>query len=335
MWIESRPIEPNLAPADCEALFQCRVFGPGRVDYLKNRFDAGLRPLPTFWQGYAPPTVERGEDVIEGPFDAGLIVLRQIPGRRFSLESGGMIAAAMRNTLMSRCGDAPPEWISGHAADGSPSTRLRPAYLPLGFVGREHADGHLLGVAIAIPRGFAEDEIDLLYDLLARHDGDNPHDIEAGIPYLSLAVCTPALKRSVGKLELVIDETSERNPKRNLRPSAWTGPAYRWATVTPVLLPRFPRRDLTPEEVIATACANAGFPTPVAVRADFAPYIQGVPHSRSFRIHPRNGRPLKPWLHAEIQFEQAVRGPVLLGAGRYAGLGVFRPLAGEEKLCAS
>jgi CRISPR-associated protein Csb2 len=31
-------------------------------------------------------------------------------------------------------------------------------------------------------------------------------------------------------------------------------------------------------------------------------------------------------VHATLTFEQPVEGPVLLGAGRYFGLGLFRPL---------
>ncbi|MFO0825916.1 MAG: hypothetical protein U0792_22825 [Gemmataceae bacterium] len=39
-----------------------------------------------------------------------------------------------------------------------------------------------------------------------------------------------------------------------------------WTTVTPVMLPQFPRRDLTPENVIAKACVDAGYPEPLSVR---------------------------------------------------------------------
>ncbi|MFO0825915.1 MAG: type I-U CRISPR-associated protein Csb2 [Gemmataceae bacterium] len=151
-----------------------------------------LRPQPSMWQGYAPPRKHPEVGVHEDvPFDAALFVFRELPGnRRYALESCGIVAEAIRKELLDRHGPNPPEWLSGHAPDGSPSKQLRPAYLPLGFVGHEYADGHLLGVAIAVPRKFEQEQTELLLRLLGTHDGKNPHDIETGVPFLSLTVKT-------------------------------------------------------------------------------------------------------------------------------------------------
>lgn len=330
VWVTDESPDSNLLPDDDRAAFQLRMFSSGRLEYLKNRFDAGLRPQPSLWQGYALRESGDNENVLDGPFDPGLIVMRQIDGRKFPLESCGMIADAIRLTLLSRHGDNPPEWLSGHAKDGSPSTVRRPAYLPLGFVGREHADGHLLGVAIAVPRSFPEDQMDLLYKLLGQHDGKE--DIDQGVPFLSLVIHNPVLNGSIGTLEVVVDETSNRNPKHNLRPSTWCAPASRWMTVTPLVMPLVPRRALTPEAVVVRACTDAGYPEPLAVRVTLAPLISGVPHAKSFffPFNPRSRRPRRPIAHAEIEFSERIRGPVIIGAGRYAGFGVCRPLF-EEK----
>lgn len=43
-----------------------------------------------------------------------------------------------------------------------------------------------------------------------------------------------------------------------------------------------------------------------------------------------NGKPPRPFTHAVVQFGVPVRGPVLIGAGRYAGFGVCRPLQEQE-----
>ena len=125
----------------------------------------------------------------------------------------------------------------------------RPAYLPLGFVDHPHADGHLLGVAIAVPGAFSEDQIQHLYRLLGQHDGMD--DIEPGIPFLSLNIQHPELKRSIAILELVLDDTNERNPRTSLKPSTWCAPSACWVTATPVVMPRIPRRALTAEDVIS------------------------------------------------------------------------------------
>lgn len=288
-----------------------------------------LRPQPGRWQGYAPPAPEPDAQVTDGPFDAGLFVLRELPGnRRYALESCGIVAEAVRVELMRRHGPGAPEWLSGHAADGSPSKQPRPAYLPLGFVGHEHADGHLLGVAVAVPANFDPGAIKLLFELLGRHDGSNPHEIEERVPYVSAVVRNPHMSDAeIGRLELEMDERPEGRRPVTLKALTWTAPARVWTTVTPLMLPQFPKAGKLPaEDVVAQACADAGYPVPVGVRVSLAPLMLGVPHSRSFHVRPRrDGRPPRPLMHAEIEFPAPVRGPVLIGAGRCAGYGVCRP----------
>jgi CRISPR-associated protein Csb2 len=275
--------------------------------------------------------------VKDGPFDAGLFALRQIGGRTFALESCGIVAEAIRQELIRRRDRDPrnaPEWLSGHAADGSPSKQPRPAFLPLGFVGSEHADGHLLGVAVAVPRDFEHTEE--LFRLLGAHDGKNAHEVEAGVPFLSVAVKNPHLQdengkdREIGTLELELDERPEGRRQTTLKSFTWTRPARVWRTVTPVMLPQFPRRGLDAEEVVAKACADAGYPVPVAVRVSLAPLVRGSAHSRAFHVKPRNGRPPRPLTHAAVEFPVPVRGPVLIGAGRYSGYGLCRPCQEDE-----
>jgi CRISPR-associated protein Csb2 len=331
VWVEDDPPSPNLIPDNTHASHHLRVFSGGRLAYLKNRYDAGLRPQPSGWQGYSSSKSAPGETALEGPLDPGMFVLRELPGnRRYGLESCGLIAEAIRLELMRRFGAHAPEWISGHAADGTPSRLIRPAYLPLGYVGHQHADGHLLGVAIVMPREFEHSQ--KLFQLLGKHPGVNEHEIEPGAPYLSLKICNPHLdNREIGRLELELDDRPEGRRPQTLKSFTWTRPSQVWSTVTPVVLPQFPRRGLSAEEVIAKACVTAGYPDPIAIRVSFAPLLQGVPHSRAFHVKPRQARPPRPLRHARIEFPVAIRGPVLIGAGRYAGYGACRPMSqGEE-----
>lgn len=321
VWVADAAPAPTLLPATARVTHQLRVFGSGRTNYLRQRYTLGLRPQPSGWQGYAPPRPSVGADVHPSPFEPGVFVLRQVGGRRWGLESCGIVADAVRKELMKRWGPNPPEWVSGHAADGSVSKQPRPAYLPLGFVGHEHADGHLLGVGLAVPNDFAH--TDELMHLLAEHS-DAQYE---GLPYLSLTVQNPHLDgRDVGPLELELDERSERSRQHALQPRNWTEPCDVWATVTPVMLPQFPRRGTSTDEVIARACVDCGHPAPTAVRTSYAPLVRGVPHSRAFHVKPRQGRPPRPLIHAELTFDVPVSGPVLIGAGRYAGYGFCRPV---------
>jgi CRISPR-associated protein Csb2 len=330
VWIEDQPPAPTLIPNDNRATHYLRMFAGGRLANLKNRYDASLRPQPLLWQGYVTSGQEPTETIFDGPFDPAIFVLRELPGnRRYALESCGIIADAIRTELMRRHGPNAPEWISGHAADGSPSKQARPAFLPLGFVDRDYADGRLLGVAAIVPRDFEHTE--RLFELLGSHQGSKDHDIEPGVPFLSLTIRNPHLEnREIGQLHLELDERPEGRRQFTLKSFTWTYPHRIWKTVTPVMLPQFPRRGLTTEEVVAKACVDAGYPNPSAVRVSFAPFLRGVPHSRAFHVKPRQARPPRPLTHAAIEFPVSVRGPVLIGAGRYSGYGACRPMLSEN-----
>lgn len=335
MWVEDAEVDCNLVPNGKGSTQRLRVFGNGRLAYLMNRYQAELRPQPGLWQSYGSP-VEDLDDSSELPFDPGMIILRQVGGRRFPLESSGMIADALRATLMARHGGQSPNWLSGHSGDGSQSTSDRPAIVPLAFVDHKHADGHLLGIAIALPSNFSPEYSQKLFELLLQEDPlkdrdlDESLQIELGIRNFLLPSDDKQNGKLIGTMRLELDERRDRQREFNLRMETWTNESTHWATVTPVMLPRFPRRSLLAEEVVAQAIVEAGYPMPVEVETGFAPFMSGVPHSKSFIMKPRPGRPPRPLVHARFRFDVPVRGPVLVGAGRYTGFGACRPLAGEE-----
>ena len=323
MWIDNTEHKPTLVPCDARAICRLRVFISDRLERLQKDYEAGQRPKAVKWAGYSLPLLEQttvnSQDKPD-PFDPGIFVLRHICGRNFGLQSCGLIAEAIRLELMRRNGPNAPEWISGHAPDGSVSKQPRPAYLPLGFVDSEFADGHLLGVAIVIPTDF--EHVGRLHELLIQHDNPAQH----GVPRLELLIMNPQVHdRIVGELVLELDERPEGKKPFNLKSWTWIHEAHVWRTVTPVVLPRFPRRQTSVEDVVVQACLESGYPEPETIRVNHAPFLQGVPHARSFHVKPRHGRPPRPLIHVELAFPVPVRGPVLIGAGRYAGYGAFRP----------
>ena len=137
--------------------------------------------------------------------------------------------------------------------------------------------------------------------------------------------------------------------RRTLTRGYWCRPAYRWLTVTPIALDRFPgqlrtggqhareRAEVEAEASIARACDLAGFPADprVTIRLDApltgpaAPRAAGkagrVAGQRQFPgYRTGNGKP-RVCVHAEIEFSERVSGPVLIGAGRYFGYGLCLP----------
>jgi CRISPR-associated protein Csb2 len=117
----------------------------------------------------------------------------------------------------------------------------------------------------------------------------------------------------------------------NLRPKTWAGPSTRWASVTPVLLDRFPKRKCGAEAIIARSCQDVGLPPPAAVGVGgHSPFYGGEPCAKFVTLR-RAGDRHRLAAHVTLTFDRPVEGPALLGAGRYFGLGLLRPLRRTEK----
>jgi CRISPR-associated protein Csb2 len=79
--------------------------------------------------------------------------------------------------------------------------------------------------------------------------------------------------------------------------------------------------------MIRSACERIGLPRPAGVTATPSPLFTGVPHAgRMPKLMRKNGGGAVQHTHAVIVFDQPVLGPVLLGAGRYRGYGLCRPM---------
>jgi CRISPR-associated protein Csb2 len=316
-WVEPNTPEPDLVPVgERAAQFRLRVSGSGRLSNLESRYKAGLRPTSAPWVGYERPQREYIETPIPHTcFSSNLIVLRRTEGRPLGLESTIQVTRALRDTVMSLCRQQPPpEWITGHKADGGPSEQDHLAFMPLPYVGSEHADGHLLGLAMAVPRGVPSDEQARCWQ---------------GLLFDEVGMSKP-IELRMGKLGLWRMEIDDREDREvALRPEVWVTASRRWATVTPISIdrhPKGPRKWKDVEESIARACVRTGLPEPVDVALMPASMFIGAPTARNFPMLARGlGRDPVQHTHAAITFPVAVVGPILLGAGRYRGYGVCRP----------
>lgn len=352
MWVEYEPPEPNLIPVPGVATHRLRVFGAGRLAYLETRLNrdkaiayadldelvrnakgkektmlqeritaefpkgkpSSLRPEPGLWQGYAPPAQAVEPEPSGGVFDHRLVVLA-LSGKQFPLPSTLKLTEALRGALLKGCPQPIPEWVSGHGTDGKASSQPHLAFLPLPFVGSQHADGRLMGVALALPRALQPAEAAQVLEPWLRDQNGQPN----------------LLKLFNGKwLECSAElETREQAPY-NLRMETWTRPAKRWASVTPVVLDRHfdgPNKWELAAESVKAACERAGFPRPLEVLLHPVSLIEGVPKGNEFPWMTRKkdgGR--MHHAHAVIVFGEVVRGPVLVGAGRFRGYGLCRPL---------
>jgi CRISPR-associated protein Csb2 len=313
MWVEDAPPPPNLSPVDGSARYRLRVPGPGRLSSLETRFAANLRPSPALWYAYdAPRTNAVKPSIPRSVFGDNLVILRRVGGRTLGLEATLRLGETLRKTVMSCCPVQPlPEWIGGHKPDGARAERPHVAVLPLPDIGHEHADGHLLGMALAIPREISAEE-------RARCLGP--------ICFGSLGepVERKLVMGNLGEWIVQLDEREDR--PLALKPETWTGSADHWATVTPIVLDRHPKADGDAEAIIGTACERIGLPRPQEIAILPVSKFEGVPHSRAFPALPAKfGKSRRFHTHAVLKFGTKVLGPVLLCAGRYRGYGLCRP----------
>jgi CRISPR-associated protein Csb2 len=205
--------------------------------------------------------------------------------------------------------------VSGHLTDGRPSQQPHIAFLPLAHVGHEHADGHLLGVALALPRSIAASQIGHRLNAVAGYTTEGRH--------------TPFRIYSGSRFEWTVELELRDFPPVALQSAIWTRASARWATVTPVVFDRhLKRKDIEQAPtVVADACERIGLPRPTQVALAPVSLHVGVPHSRDFPPMVRksdNGRMYHT--HAVLTFAEPVVGPVLIGAGRYLGYGLCRPV---------
>lgn len=307
-------------------------------DRLVIKFPLGRptsqRPVFSISRGYRPVPSD-AKAAFPSPFDPNFIVLRETDEspQSFGLESTLLITQALRGLIQKQCGIQPiPDWVSGHDGPNGPKLtngRSHMALVPLPFVqpwrpnAKQYADGHIMGLAVVLPRDVQPRDRAKAFGSIFFDETTN----EPRVRKLTLG--------RAGEF-WAVRETSF-SPKYNLRVDTWTRPAQRWVSVTPIVLDRMPKEDRLNRpawnqevaDIIAASCKNQHLPEPVAIRVEKTPLVVG-----SLRAMPgQGGFPLLRsgtfQVHAEIEFPEAVQGPVLLGAGRFRGYGLCRPITSE------
>jgi CRISPR-associated protein Csb2 len=328
---------PTLVPSSQGP--RLRTPRPGQLATLEANFalhrETEPRVMPAQFQPYAPPSAPPPPVLATSCFSSEWLVFRRTDGPALPITAGPLVARTFRRALMSQFGDCPiPELLSGHRDDGSPSATDHLALLPLPFVGHRHADGNLLGLALVLPRSIDADARRILFAAVARweqsarHTPQNADLADGEVPLLPLHL-GPA-----GVLHL---ERVEGTPKlTNLRPETWCHPTTHWLSVTPIALDRNPgdlhsrdpqklaRAHAEARETLTRACLRVGLPAPAAIEILPAAPWAGSAKTRQYGTFTA-GQTARVLTHARLVFDAPVEGPVILGAGRYAGLGLFRP----------
>ncbi len=325
---------PTWRPADGgEQTF--RGVESGQLAALERAFERHRevepRVMPSVSHSYSRRSAAPPEDVPASTFSNDWLVLRRVGGPTLPITSTAGVARAVRRTLLSHADEPVAEVLSGHAADGRASLQPHLAIVPLPFVGHEHASGAILGVALLLPRAASADDRSAVYRAISRWEQKYRQEDED----------TPSVQLNLASAgELHLERVEWGSVQASLRPGTWCGPARVWYSVTPVALDRNPgdlrsrnasRLKAATEEAVESvsrACERIALPEPRYVEIlPSAPWA-GAAKARNYPPYPAAlERTQRVLTHVRIEFDRPVSGPVLLGAGRDVGLGLFRPQA--------
>ncbi|WP_067625303.1 type I-G CRISPR-associated protein Csb2 [Alicyclobacillus acidiphilus] len=329
-----------------------RTVYPGRLDELVRAFEAGRRPRAGVWVSTQPPVRSHSQVSV---FSPEWLLLEAVEGedpheKLPDIRAAALAAKAIRDRIvegyrLSRADVPAPAVVSGKMPNGRPAVEPHLSIVPLAFVGFPYADGHLLGFGLVPPRGsrlFNEAGWRGALRSITEWDERSQRHVmvvplgsgETNTLTMKLAFTLEPSKKSLDSALYVYDKGK---------------PARTFATVTPMVLDRYVNERGTAQveaivRQIVQACRHIGLPEPemVSTRDGVRPAVIVDKHS-SFEGAPSvtMGGKQPHWMrwrlpdylsgrmltHAVIRFPEPVAGPVILGAGRYLGLGLCRPVA--------
>jgi CRISPR-associated protein Csb2 len=328
-----RDLAPTLVPGD-EGDIVLRVVGTDQLKRLDQAFEQnkphqGTKSyvLPARPQRYRPASlVTAPPPQAESVFSTDWVLFERVGGARLVASRATDLARALRGALIELHGNQNlPATLSGHK-ENSPTEQPHVAFVPLPFVGHEHADGALMGCALVLPRELPRSDRELLLRLVAKWEKERSDQ-------------RGNLTLAGGTLPAFIVRRVDVSAKAALDPMRWCRASTRFVTATPIALDKNPgnlrsnldgtarKAALEAQQNISDACFRVVGARPSSVEVSLAPLLPGAQHVRDFLPWPgRPGRTPRVRVHADIRFELPVRGPLLLGAGRFFGLGLCLPV---------
>lgn len=260
-------------------------------------------------------------------FDAdSVVIFTDVGGFVPTLAAFPLVAKRLRDTLLACVpSDEPiPSLLSGHDAEGRPTAAPHMAIVPLADVGWDYSHGRLMGLALVLPRtASAPDRVVALKSVVSFLQ-----DRQGKFGLLHFG--------RDGSWSLALESTPRL---ASLRFDRYARTARRWGTVLPVVLDRHPKSK-TGEglaDIIARACLNIGLPKDavdgIEIETHKYPPVKGAPSVREVlqSMPPDSPYRGKPFVHLVLNFAKPVRGPLILGTGRFRGLGLCLPLDGESE----
>lgn len=292
------------------------------------------------WILYRRYTDDRFADQFSGPLPLSQTLRLSTTVRRALIECAD------------RAGVLPCEVISGHGSTDRPTSEPHLAILPLAYTGHRYSSGQIEGFAIVLPRNIDRATRTAVMQTLAELEKQKTD--HQGVIEIALS--------NVFRWNVRRHQPGERPLAHS--PDTYIGfrggsSSSHWTTITPMVFGRFPGRNpqsaKTIKAVIA-ACKDIGLPAPKEVEVSNASFERAVPLASLFprmttsgkvapSIHGKRGRsigrntqsseehnhelvntPVRFQAHLRLTFDEPVAGPVVLGAGRFLGMGLCKPI---------
>ncbi len=330
-----REEEPAATHTPGEGTLVLRWVRPGQLAALEEEHQRhrAVRPRSLPFRGVRYSEAVPGEvgdaDPVRPSTAGDWIVFELEPRhRRMPMTRTAEVTRVLRQSILRHVPDPLPEGVSGHLRDGTPTSAPHIAFLALPNVGHEHGDGRMMGLAVSLPRDLDEEARNATLrgiGLWERERGGGPLRLTMG------RGGEVEIRRRRSAVALV-----------SLRPRVWARPSRWWASATPVALPTHPgdlRRGSAAarakawaraEDAIARSCEHVGLPRPVDIDVSFVSRLVGARRANDYPAFRQgrgaDGGVLRRLVHASIEFAEPVSGPLMLGSGRFVGMGLMRPV---------
>lgn len=318
-----------------EGTLMLRWVRPGQLAALEEEHarHRAIRPRSLPFRGIRYGEVESVEgsqrDLLRPTTAGDWIVFELEAGdRRRPLTSAVEIARVLRSAVLSHVGglvDPLPEGVSGHLPDGMPTSAPHIGFLALPNVGHKHADGRVMGLAVSLPHGLDKESLNATLRGIGAWERES-HDRSLQL-------------RMGSKGDLTMRRRQPPFALRSLDPGAWSRRSRWWTSTTPVALPTHPgdlRRGSIAarskaweraEAAVVKSCGHVGLPEPTEVRLSMTPFVAGARPVGDYPAFKQGRREVaRRLVHVAVEFADEIGGPLLLGSGRFLGLGLMRPV---------
>lgn len=319
---------------------------PGRLVLLENTYRWSVemrrrREAPdTPWHRYRwiEDDVTRGinSNVFGG--ENNWFVFQRIAGTPLPIHACLAVTTNVRKALLNACDDPIPQVLSGHDRDHSPLEQPHAAFIPLANVGFRYSDNELHGFAVLLPANTSDSDRRRIAQAIWKVRKVWCNSV-SGSPSSDTALA----------FDWQVDPVTAGERLKTLQPQRYMGVSRLWATVTPMVFGHCLRKldERRTFRIVADSCEAIGLPRPMGVRVSPTGMVRAVPQSYTFPTLSDKGKPV--WVryrggkytvpkrlpggasvrmryHVALEFDEAVRGPIVIGAGRYYGMGLCVPI---------